>query len=94
MQGTEHWTRKQDVRLFLWRKPPAAAIRPAGVPDDVISRLHAEVAPVLSAPEARSSIASTGVEVSLATPGQFAAFVRAEHDKWARVVRDTGATIN
>ncbi len=29
MQGTEHWTRKQDVRLFLWRKPPAAA-RPAG----------------------------------------------------------------
>jgi pimeloyl-ACP methyl ester carboxylesterase len=25
MQGTEHWTRKHDVRLFLWRKPPAAA---------------------------------------------------------------------
>ena len=24
MQGTEHWTRKHDVRLFLWRKPPAA----------------------------------------------------------------------
>jgi pimeloyl-ACP methyl ester carboxylesterase len=28
MQGTEHWTTKRDVRLFLWRKPPAA--RPAG----------------------------------------------------------------
>ena len=28
MQGTEHWTAKRDVRLFLWRKPPAA--RPAG----------------------------------------------------------------
>lgn len=69
-------------------------LAPAGVPDDIISRLHAQVARVLSAPEARSSIASTGVEVSLATPGQFAAFVRAEHDKWARVVRDTGATIN
>jgi pimeloyl-ACP methyl ester carboxylesterase len=24
MQGIEHWTRKHDVRLFLWRKPPAA----------------------------------------------------------------------
>ena len=24
MQGTEHWTHKGDVRLFLWRKPPAA----------------------------------------------------------------------
>ena len=30
MQGTEHWTRKQDVRLFLWRKPPAAAAKHAG----------------------------------------------------------------
>ncbi len=27
MQGTEHWTQKQDVGLFLWRKPPAAAKR-------------------------------------------------------------------
>jgi len=30
MQGTEHWTHKNDVRLFLWRKPAAAASRPAG----------------------------------------------------------------
>ena len=30
MQGTEHWTRKQGVRLFLWRKPPAAAAKHAG----------------------------------------------------------------
>ena len=28
MQGTEHWTHKNGVRLFLWRKPPAA--KPAG----------------------------------------------------------------
>jgi len=30
MQGTEHWTTKRNVRLFLWRKPPAAAATPAG----------------------------------------------------------------
>ena len=30
MQGIEHWTTKRDVRLFLWRKPPAAAAEPAG----------------------------------------------------------------
>jgi pimeloyl-ACP methyl ester carboxylesterase len=30
MQGTEHWTKKNDVRLFLWRKPPAAAAKPVG----------------------------------------------------------------
>jgi pimeloyl-ACP methyl ester carboxylesterase len=28
MQGAEHWTHKNEVRLFLWRKPPAA--KPAG----------------------------------------------------------------
>ena len=27
MQGTEHWTQKQNVRLFLWRKPLTAAKR-------------------------------------------------------------------
>jgi len=30
VQGTEHWTRKDDVRLFLWRKPPAAVAKLAG----------------------------------------------------------------
>jgi pimeloyl-ACP methyl ester carboxylesterase len=30
MQGTEHWARKNDIRLFLWRKPPAAAAKHAG----------------------------------------------------------------
>ena len=30
MQGTEHWTHKGSVRLFLWRKAPAAGVHPAG----------------------------------------------------------------
>ncbi|HEX9184222.1 MAG TPA: alpha/beta fold hydrolase [Burkholderiales bacterium] len=30
MQGTEHWTHKGGVRLFLWRKAPPAGARPAG----------------------------------------------------------------
>ena len=30
MQGTEHWTHKDGVRLFLWRKPPPGPGKPAG----------------------------------------------------------------
>jgi len=30
MQGTEHWTKKGDVRLFLWRKAPASGASPRG----------------------------------------------------------------
>jgi len=41
-----------------------------------------------------AQIAATGVEVSLSGSEAFAAFVRAEHAKWGKVVRDTGATVN
>ena len=30
MQGTEHWTHKGGVKLFLWRKQPPAATRSSG----------------------------------------------------------------
>jgi hypothetical protein len=39
-------------------------------------------------------MAATGVEVSLSGAGEFSAFVRAEHEKWGKVVRATGATVN
>jgi tripartite-type tricarboxylate transporter receptor subunit TctC len=67
---------------------------PAGTPKELLAKLYLETRKVLAAPEARAGIAATGVEVSLAPAEEFAAFVRAEHDKWGRVVRQTGATVN
>jgi len=67
---------------------------PAGTPRDVLAKLHAEVSKVLAAPDTRASVASIGLEVRLSSAEEFTAFVRAEHDKWGRVVRETGATIN
>jgi tripartite-type tricarboxylate transporter receptor subunit TctC len=67
---------------------------PAGTPREVLAKLHAEVENALAAPEARASIARTGLEVSVSSTGEFAAFVRAEYEKWGKVVRDTGATVN
>ena len=69
-------------------------LAPAGTPPDLVTRLHAEISRVLGTPEARSLIASTGVDVTLAGAEAFASFVRAEHAKWGKVVRDTGATVN
>ena len=31
MTGREHWTRKGDVKLFLWNKKPAAGVEKRGV---------------------------------------------------------------
>src|SRR5258706_199100 len=67
---------------------------PAGTPSEILARLHAEISRVLTAPEARAQIAATGVDVSLARAEDFASFVRSEHAKWGKVVRDTGATVN
>lgn len=67
---------------------------PAGTPREILARLYADIGKVLSATEARASIGATGVEVALAPADEFTAWVRAEHDKWGKVVRDTGATVN
>jgi tripartite-type tricarboxylate transporter receptor subunit TctC len=67
---------------------------PAGIGRDAVSILLSEITRVLRSPESRASISATGVEVSLSGPDEFGAFVRAEHEKWGRVVRETGATVN
>jgi tripartite-type tricarboxylate transporter receptor subunit TctC len=67
---------------------------PAGTPREILARLYQDIGRVLSASEAKASIGATGVEVALAPADEFAAFVRAEHEKWGKVVRDTGATVN
>jgi tripartite-type tricarboxylate transporter receptor subunit TctC len=67
---------------------------PAGTPADIISRLHAETAKALQDPELQRSFRTAGVNATVMNPQEFAAFVRAEYDKWGKVVRDTGATVN
>lgn len=69
-------------------------LAPAGTPREIVARLQAEVARVLAAADVQAAVAATGVEVRLAGPEAFAAFVRAEYDKWGRIVRDSGAQIN
>lgn len=67
---------------------------PAGIPRDIVNRLNSEVSRVLAAPEVKPSIAATGVEISTSSPEEFAALIRSEHDKWGRVIRETGAVVN
>ena len=69
-------------------------LAPAGTPPEILAKLQTEITRVLAAPEARAQISATGVDVTLAGAEEFGAFVRAEHAKWGKVVRDTGATVN
>jgi len=69
-------------------------LAPPGTPHDIVAKLNASITRILSTAEARKLMASAGVEVATSTPEEFAALMRSELDRWGKVVRETGATVN
>ena len=67
---------------------------PAGLPRDIVTRLNSEIIKALSSAETRKLILAAGVEVSTSSPEEFTTLLRSEYDKWGKVVKETGATIN
>ena len=65
---------------------------PARTPPDVVARLHAEFTRALAAPEVRERIVNLGAEPVGNRPEEFAQFIRAEAEKYARVIKASGAT--
>ena len=61
---------------------------PTGTPREVIQKLHGDISKVLAQPEVRDKIQSMGADVIGSTPEQFAAFMRAETAKWAKIVKE------
>ena len=64
---------------------------PAGTPRQVVDRLHAEFERALAAPDVREKMVALGAEPVGNRPEEFAAYIRAEADKYARVIRASGA---
>lgn len=62
-------------------------LAPAGTPQDVISKIHADLAAILKAPEIQKSFATQGLDMAGGTPQQFGDFIRAEGAKFARIAR-------
>lgn len=69
-------------------------LAPAGTPPDIIQRIQQEVAKSLNSPAVRERMLAQGADPVGNTPEQFAAFIRAEHTKWAKVVKDSGAKVD
>jgi tripartite-type tricarboxylate transporter receptor subunit TctC len=63
---------------------------PAGLPQPVVDRLNAEIARALAAPDLQQRLASQGAETLAGSPDQFAAYLKGEVAKWAKVVRNAG----
>ncbi len=65
---------------------------PAGTPAPVVAKLNAALLKVLADPEVKKKLAEQGAEPHGEKPEQFAAFIRAEADKWSQVVKQSGAS--
>ena len=63
---------------------------PAGVKPDVIERLNGEFTKALNAQDVRAKLAQVDLEASPTTPAEAAKFVRAEYERWGKVIRDAG----
>lgn len=69
-------------------------LAPAKTPADIVKRLSAEIAKALQDPEMVKNLRAAGIAPTYMGPEQFGPFMRAEHEKWGKVVKQTGATIN
>ena len=68
---------------------------PKGLPRDIQMKLHGELLKVLKTPEMNKSLQAVGQEPAWQdTPEKFFDFLKIESDKWAKVVKASGAEIN
>jgi tripartite-type tricarboxylate transporter receptor subunit TctC len=63
---------------------------PAGTPREIVSRLNGAIGKILGTQEMRDLWASEGMEVVITTPEQFAQRMRADYEKYGRIVKAVG----
>ena len=71
-----------DLVVTSWQ----AAAAPAKTPKDVVARLHGAMVKALRSPDVSERMGQIGFDVVASSPDEFAAFMKAEVDRWTRVV--------
>ncbi|MDB5927700.1 MAG: hypothetical protein JWN13_6636 [Betaproteobacteria bacterium] len=65
-------------------------LAPAQTPKDIITRLHRDLSSILQTAEVKERFAADGGDPGGNTPEEFARYIKAETEKWARVVKEAG----
>lgn len=70
----------------------AGVFLPAGAQRDIVTRLNTEVRKAMADAEARAQLVANGIEPLSSSPEEFAAILKADIPKWAKVIKASGAT--
>ena len=71
-----------------------ALMAPAGLPKEVLARINAETARVMSLPDVREKLTQLGLDVAPGSPEALASHIQTETIKWAKVVKESGAKLD
>jgi len=71
-----------------------AVVMPAGTPREIVARVYQELAAMLKAPETRERFLAQGALASGIPPEEFAGFVKREAEKWGKVAKAAGVTVD
>ncbi|MCE2948985.1 MAG: tripartite tricarboxylate transporter substrate binding protein [Betaproteobacteria bacterium] len=63
-------------------------LAPAGTPAAVVSRLQVGIAAAVADPAIAERLAEQAVELRASSASEFGSFIKAEHDKWSKVIKD------
>jgi tripartite-type tricarboxylate transporter receptor subunit TctC len=73
--------------ISLWQ----GIVAPAGTPRAIVMKLNQQIAKSLHMPDLKSRLSAQGLDVVGNSPEQFAAYMKSEADKWARIIKASGA---
>ena len=69
-------------------------LAPKGTPPVIVERLNRELKAALATPEVTGFMNEAGIEMVGSTPAEMDSYFREERDRWARIVRETGAKVD
>lgn len=80
----------KDFEVTSWQ----AVAAPRGTPREILAKLHADIVKGMRAPDIVQRFNDQGFDLVLGSPDQTSAFFRTEIDRWARVVKASGAQVD
>jgi len=69
-------------------------VAPAGTPRPVLMRLNSDFAKVMADPVIKQRLSESGFEPQTSTPEEFAAYMKSEIAKWAKVIRESNVSLD